>query len=163
MHENKEDIMKNFLMTICTLFLVAGAVYAMGSAYMSLKYGTYTCPEGKTTCKIDKLKNGDLIFSEQCKEISEKMGSSKYAPMIKLGKCKYVPNTNKYYSCEYADARCTVILFSDNRTQTSCTTNMVNNVQITSEQRSKIYERVAADAKNGNCQELYVEEPQAKK
>ena len=40
---------------------------------------------------------------------------------------------------------------------------MVNNIKITSEQRSKIYERVAADAKNGNCQELYVEEPQAKK
>lgn len=155
--------MKNFLMTICTLFLVAGAVYAMGSAYMSLKYGTYTCPEGKTTCRIDKLKNGELNFSEQCKETSEKMGSSKYAPMIKLGRCKYVPDTNKYYSCEYADARCTVILYSDSRTQTACSTSLANNMKITSEQRSKIYDRVTADAKNGNCQELYAEEPQTKK
>ena len=154
--------MKNILMTICTLFLVASAVYAVGNAYLSLKYGTYTCPEGKYVCKIDKLKNGELQFSERCKEVSEKMGESKYAPMIKLGRCNFVPDKNKYYSCEYTDAKCTVILFSDSKTKTACTTNM-NNVKISPEKRSAIYNRVVQDAKDGNCQELYVEESQAKK
>lgn len=142
--------MKKFILILLGLIFTASSAYALKSNYQNIPAGIYTCQGTKTTCVIYKQKNGEITLDKKC---DEKLTDSysKYAPMIQRKRCKFEPDPNKYYLCEFADSKCDVIL-NPSAARVSCTNPKK---AIPKGMRIIIDQKVLQFAKEGKCKDLF--------
>ena len=150
--------MKKFILILLGIILTTTVAFAAKDNYKNLPAGIYTCPEEGIPCTIHKQKDGKFVFDENCKEkITDSF--SKYAPMIKRKQCQYVPDPNQYYSCEFADATCSVLI-TPNSARVGCTRkDKDKDKKISRVQRLAFDQKVLQFAKEGKCRNLYPEPP----
>lgn len=147
--------MKKLLLVIFGIALTTTSAFALVDHYKTFKAGKYTCPESDNrTCVIHKYKTEDIEFEQDCFEDKDSR-MPKYAPMIKRGQCKYSEDKNKYYVCEFADAKCEVIF--SNTTKISCSTKKT--LTLTPLEQEKISKKITNFAKEGKCREMFPSEP----
>lgn len=110
--------MKKVFLILLGILLSTNLVFAMFQDYFEgIKPGIYTCPlitKYSNTCVVELYKNGGKAFSN-CGDNKQIIANE-----IKNNKCTFKPDPNKYYSCQYADGSCEVILGKGNEHQITC-------------------------------------------
>ena len=104
----------------------------------------------KTLQKV-RYKTGEITFSRECLEDIHSTIST-YAPRIKRNQCQALPDSTKYYICEFADTKCNVILYPHS-TNVSCMDKKKQNIP--TEQRVRLNNKVIQFAKEGKCRDMY--------
>lgn len=113
--------MKNVVLLILALILTSTSVYAFYERFMVLEPGVYTCTLSyqKAKCIVKQDKLGGTYY-HNCGSITD----STIKRLLNEKKCTYSPDRNKYYTCQYVDGSCSVILYSPSSHSVQCSGNI---------------------------------------
>lgn len=125
--------MKKFILLIVGIFVATNAVFAIIlDDFQGIKPGTYKCQqktEFANTCIVTLYKHGGRSFSN-CSDDKKAV-----ADMIKNNKCKFEPDKNKYYSCQFAEGSCKVTIGEEGHS-VSCMGNTPSTAEVLEQAKS---------------------------
>lgn len=128
--------MKDIVLILLVLLVTGSSAYAFFyESELNLSPGNYECPVPNQDfkCEISKDKIGGISYSN-CGSLSE----SEIQRLVDEKKCIYTPDNNKYYSCQYENGSCSVVLYSPSGYSANCS----GGIDV---------DRALKDAKAGKC------------